>query len=139
MKKMLSLFLPFLICTLLACSTYTDKEKNTFDHQIQKYVRGNQLHCQRSSSGLYYSISDPGSGPTVQYTDSVRFVYSGRLLNGSLFDIQKKTVTFKVRDLIAGWKEIMLQLKPGAKVFQSWCLIWKSRKLFKTNSLPLYR
>ena len=65
---------------------------------------------------MYYHIYDKGEGENIQLTDSVTFTYKGTLLNGTVFDNQKKPVTFKVKDLIAGWKEIMLKLKTKSKV-----------------------
>lgn len=114
MKKIISLFI--LLTIVQSCNTYSDAEKNNFDTQIVQYLKAKNITCDRSDSGLYYHIYDKGQGENIQLTDSVAFTYKGTLLNGTVFDNQKKPVTFKVKDLIAGWKEIMLKLKTKSKV-----------------------
>ena len=114
MKKIISQFI--LLTILQSCNTYSDAEKNNFDTQIVQYLKAKNIRCDRSDSGLYYHIYDKGEGENIQLTDSVAFTYKGTLLNGTAFDNQKKPVTFKVKDLIAGWKEIMLKLKTKSKV-----------------------
>lgn len=100
-----------------ACTTYSDQDKEQFDRKIQSYIKKNKLKCLRSDSGLYYTILESGSGDYIKFQDEVSFIYHGTLIDGTVFDDQKTPVTFKVRALIAAWKEIMLELKPGAKAF----------------------
>lgn len=106
-----------LITSLISCSTYSKDELTHFDSEIKNYIQKNKLDLKRSSSGLYYHIIKHGEGDFIQLTDSVSFTYEGKLINGEIFDKQSKPITFNVKDLIAGWKEIMTKLKPGAKVF----------------------
>ena len=67
-------------------------------------------------SGLYLKISTQGSGRLIQYGDSVSISYAGELLNGKLVDIQKKPITFAVKDLILGWKEALIMAKKGSEM-----------------------
>ncbi len=115
MKKIL--FVVLLSNLVVSCKTYSEDEKNVFDKEIVEYLQKKKIECTRSESGLYYKIYEKGEGQTVQISDSVSFVYKGKLANGTVFDNQKNPITFKVKDLIAGWKEIMVKLKPKAKVF----------------------
>jgi FKBP-type peptidyl-prolyl cis-trans isomerase FkpA len=115
MKKIIYFLLT--IMTLTACDTYSEEDKQSFDAQIATYLRKNKIKCQKSESGLYYHISETGTGEYIQFTDIVSFSYKGKLPNGTVFDNQKKPVSFAVKELIAGWKEIMTKLKPGSKVF----------------------
>lgn len=114
---MKTFYLLVLISIVSACKTYSDEDVSGFDKKILDYLKKNKISCEKSESGLYYKIINPGTGNLIRYQDKVSFVYEGKLLNGTTFDQQKKPVTFAVKDLIAGWKEIMLELKPGAKVF----------------------
>jgi FKBP-type peptidyl-prolyl cis-trans isomerase FkpA len=114
MKKLVLIL--FLISTVFACKTYSDDDKKLFDDQIQSYLQKKNIHCRHTASGLYYNILKPGEGKNIQYQDVVRFSYKGYLLNGNIFDDEKKPVEFAVKDLIVAWKEIMLELKPGAEV-----------------------
>lgn len=115
MKKIIS-FILFLFI-FASCKTYTEEDKLNFDKQIKEYIAKHHHKCKHSESGLYYQILKTGIGNNVQYTDNVSFTYKGKLLDGAVFDNQKKPVTFAVKDLISGWKEIMPKLKPGSKVF----------------------
>jgi len=111
----------FILCTLLAllagCSTYSDEELGEFDKKIEAYLEKEGVVCERSESGLYFNIIDEGQGDYIQFQDRVSFTYTGTLLDGSIFDNQQDPVEFNVADLIGAWKEIMLQVKKGAKVY----------------------
>ena len=113
MRKLIQ-FLLFLLLT--SCSTYSEQEIQDFDSQISTYIKKNNLKFDKSSSGLRYFISKNGEGKFILYTDSVSITYSGFLLNGKRFDNQKNPITFAVRDLIAGWKEVLLLCRKGSEV-----------------------
>ena len=113
---MKSLIFILLSIALFGCKTYSSDDLNSFDKKIKAYEKKHKLNFYRSESGLYYKIENIGKGDYIKYSDNVSFIYTGKLLNGSTFDRQTKPVTFKVNELILGWKEIMLELKPGAKV-----------------------
>lgn len=114
--KQLFLFI-ILLLSISSCDTYSEEEIKSFDSQIKSYLKKHDIKCKHSASGLYYQIHDEGKGDFIQLTDNVSFTYKGTLINGKVFDYQKKTVTFEVKDLIEGWKEIMMKLKPGGSVF----------------------
>jgi FKBP-type peptidyl-prolyl cis-trans isomerase FkpA len=109
----------FLLATavLVGCKTYNEEEKQSFDAEIKTYLEKNGITCKRSDSGLYYSIIEPGEGRNIHFEDIVSFSYTGSFISGQKFDQQKKPVEFAVKELIGAWKEIMLELKAGAKVF----------------------
>ena len=111
----------FLLCsvlvTLVGCSTYSDEELSEFDKKIEAYLAKEGVTCERSDSGLYFNIIEQGEGDYVQFQDRVSFTYTGTLLDGAIFDNQQEPVEFNVADLIGAWKEIMLQVKKGAKVY----------------------
>ncbi|GAB5417816.1 MAG: hypothetical protein Crog4KO_24360 [Crocinitomicaceae bacterium] len=111
--------LPLLLIGLfiLSCTTYNDDQKNEFDNKIEAYLKKKKIECKRSSSGLYYKILEPGEGDLIKLKDEVTFTYKGNLLNGKVFDERKEPVTFKVQELIGGWKEVMLYLRPGGKAY----------------------
>jgi len=101
---------------LSSCSTYSENELATFDTEIQSYLTKNDLNYKKSTSGLYYNILKKGEGQFIQLSDSVSFTYTGRLLDKTIFDRQKTPIKFAVKDLITGWKEIIVMNKPGAEV-----------------------
>lgn len=113
MRKIKQFLIIFLF---VSCSTYSEQEIQDFDSQISAYIKKNNVRFDKSSSGLRYFISKNGEGKFIQYTDSVSITYSGFLLNGKRFDNQKNPITFAVRDLIAGWKEVLLMCKKGSEI-----------------------
>ncbi len=69
-------------------------------------------------SGLQYKIIKKGTGATPTKGDSVTTHYTGKLLNGQVFDssIQRgEPATFPVSGVIAGWTEALQLMKSGAK------------------------
>jgi FKBP-type peptidyl-prolyl cis-trans isomerase FkpA len=115
MKKLLVLF--SLILGLVSCKTYNDEDLKSFDKQIKTYLDKKGIQCVRTDSGLYYKIIEQGEGEYIRFQDVVSFTYKGYFLDGEVFDNQRQAVEFAVKDLIGAWKEVMLELKPGAKVF----------------------
>lgn len=110
----------FLIASILlilsACKTYSDNDIEGFDKKIQAYIKKNKLDLAVSPSGLYFKITEEGSGRLIQYTDSVSISYKGKLFNGRIFDYTKEPLTFAVKGLISGWKETLLSCKQGSEV-----------------------
>ena len=109
------LLLP-LIIFIVSCSTYSEQELNEFDQSIRAYTAKNKIKLSRTDSGLYLNIRTAGTGRLIQYGDSVSISYAGELLNGTLVDIQKKPITFAVKDLIMGWKEALIMANKGAEM-----------------------
>lgn len=110
-------YLLAILLTFNACSTYSEEDVLGFDTQINKYLSDNNIECEKSESGLYYKIVEQGAGKKVKYKDVISFKYRGELLNGLVFDEQKEPVEFKLEQLIACWKEIILELNVGGKAF----------------------
>ena len=113
MRKIKQFLIIFLF---VSCSTYSEQEIQDFDSEISSYIKKNKLKFIKSSSGLYYHLKKNGEGKFIQYTDSVSITYSGFLLNGKQFDYQRNSITFAVRDLIAGWKEVLLLCQKGSEI-----------------------
>lgn len=69
-------------------------------------------------SGLQYKVLKSGSGPSPKATDKVTAHYTGRLINGKVFDssIERgKPFTTELNRVIKGWTEIMQLMKVGDK------------------------
>lgn len=117
MKIVSTLFLITALCSLSACKTYSDRDKEGFDKQIQKFIAKSDVKYEKSESGLYYSIEKEGEGEYIKFTDEVSFLYVGKLLDGQVFDGRNrhKPATFAVSKLIEGWKEAFMYLKKGGK------------------------
>lgn len=71
-------------------------------------------------SGLQYKIIKNGSGARPGKEDTVTVEYTGRLVNGEVFDSSSKTgkpATFKLSQVIPGWTEA-LQLMPAGSTWE---------------------
>ncbi|RAK70247.1 FKBP-type peptidyl-prolyl cis-trans isomerase [Hymenobacter edaphi] len=97
-----------------------EKQKPVDDKLIQDYVQQNNLQVQKTASGLYYVVTQPGSGtpPTKGQTVSVH--YRGTLLSGKEFDSSLKRgqpIDFPlgVGAVIPGWDEGIGLLSKGSK------------------------
>lgn len=113
-------FLAFIAAGLFvfsSCTTYSEDQKDEFDSKIKAYLDKKDIKCERSSSGLYYKILNPGEGDLIRYKDRVSFIYTVSFLDGKIFEEQKEPIEFQVDELIGAWKEIMLRLRPGGKAY----------------------
>lgn len=71
-------------------------------------------------SGLQYKIVKAGSGPKPGKDDIVTVEYTGRLIDGTVFDSTEKSgkpATFKLSQVIPGWTEA-LQLMPVGSTWE---------------------
>lgn len=94
------------------------KQKETDAKLIADYLAKNNLTAQRTPSGLAYAVTKPGGGASPARGDSVQVRYTGKLLNGKVFDSNvAQGITFPVGMgwVIPGWDEGILQLKKGDK------------------------
>ncbi len=69
-------------------------------------------------SGLQYEVLEAAEGDKPEATDTVRVHYTGRLLNGQVFDssVQRgEPVEFPLNRVIPGWTEGLQLMSPGAK------------------------
>jgi FKBP-type peptidyl-prolyl cis-trans isomerase FklB len=66
-------------------------------------------------SGLQYRIIQNGSGRHPGMNDNVEVYYTGKLINGVVFDGTEDGFprAFAAKDLIAGWKEALLIMREG--------------------------
>jgi FKBP-type peptidyl-prolyl cis-trans isomerase FklB len=71
-----------------------------------------------TASGLQYSIEKEGTGAKPTATDRVKVHYTGRLLDGTVFDssVERKTpAEFGVNEVIKGWTEALQLMPVGSK------------------------
>jgi FKBP-type peptidyl-prolyl cis-trans isomerase FklB len=71
------------------------------------------------NSGVQYKILKKGTGKKPKVKDTVTVNYRGTLLDGTEFDSsykRGKADSFKLKDMIAGFSEVMTQIPDGSKV-----------------------
>jgi FKBP-type peptidyl-prolyl cis-trans isomerase len=126
-------FTCFLLFAIIvsACRTYSEEDKVGLDKTIQSYIQKNSLSLKKTASGLYKKRILTGEGQLIHYTDSVSITYQGKLLNGQIFDDQKSPQIMAIRDLIAGWKEVLI----GARKGDEWMMIIPPQLGYGQNKL----
>lgn len=70
-----------------------------------------------TASGLQYSVEKEGTGAKPTATDRVKVHYTGRLLDGKVFDssVERGTAEFGVSEVIKGWTEALQLMPVGSK------------------------
>jgi FKBP-type peptidyl-prolyl cis-trans isomerase len=96
------------------------KQKETDAKAITDYVSKNNLgNVQKTASGLHYVITQPGTGKQATPMSTVSVKYTGKLLDGTVFDSSErqggKPVEFPLNQVIPGWTEGIALLKEGSK------------------------
>ncbi|MCW2118262.1 FKBP-type peptidyl-prolyl cis-trans isomerase [Flavobacterium sp. 7A] len=84
----------------------------TNDATIVKYLADNNLTATKTASGLYYIITDQGTGVNPTATSNVTVSYKGYYTNKTVFD-QSASATFGLSQVIKGWTEGIPYFKAG--------------------------
>lgn len=69
-------------------------------------------------SGLQYEVIEEGKGPQPTAQDQIKVHYTGRLIDGTVFDSsveRGEPATFGVTQVIPGWVEALQLMKAGSK------------------------
>ena len=80
------LFLAFASCKKSSSSFDANAQAATDDAAIQAYLKANSIVAVKDPSGLYYKIVTQGTGASPIATSTVTVNYSGKLLDGTVFD-----------------------------------------------------
>lgn len=100
------------------------KQKGVDDQILQDYFRQNNLQPSKTPSGLYYIIEKEGTGPTAKSGQVATVNYTGRTLDGKVFDSNTDPAmghadpfTFEIGrgQVIPGWDEGLTLFKKGTK------------------------
>lgn len=113
---MKNIFIAFALVLFTACGSDDSAKDYTAenDQEIQTYITDNNLIAQKSSTGLYYVIDNPGTGAQPTTTDNVTVAYKGYFTNGSVFDESDASgISFGLQQVIAGWTEGITYFKEG--------------------------
>lgn len=88
------------------------------ENLIIEYAANNDLKPIRTESGLYYIILKEGTGELIQADQRIEAHYKGTFLDGKEFDSsykRGKPIVFNIGQMIAGWNEGILYMKPNSK------------------------
>ena len=81
-------------------------------------ANGRRAEVKTTASGLQYEVLEEGRGATPRTGDSVTVHYTGKLIDGTVFDSSVDRgvpATFGVTQVIPGWVEALQLMKVGAK------------------------
>lgn len=120
MKYLLSALFVFTLFTSCVSNDKEYEEPIAKDYtaenekEIVDYIAKNNLTAQRTNSGLYYVINEPGDGAQPTATSNVTVAYKGYYTSGKIFD-QSKTegIAFGLNQVIKGWTEGIPYFKTG--------------------------
>lgn len=79
---------------------------------------GKRVEVKTTASGLQYEVIKEGEGAQPQPGDQVTVHYTGKLIDGTVFDSsvdRGEPATFGVTQVIPGWVEALQMMKAGAK------------------------
>lgn len=124
MKKLVIVIaVPFLLSSCL--KSKTDKcafqpptavapaaEVNT----LQGWISANHSGAIKDASGIFYEITNPGSGSNPTVCSSVTVKYSGYLINGNKFDENLTGFTEVLGRLVIGWQKGIPLIKAGGSI-----------------------
>lgn len=118
MKKYL-LLLSVVIIGLSACrkSDVTAEQAVVDDDKIQAYIKANVVnpHFTKDPSGIYYQVITAGTGAFPTAASTVSVAYTGKLLNGSVFD-QKTNAQLSLTQAIKGWQIAVPKINAGGRI-----------------------
>ena len=84
------------------------------EEDIQAYLQKNNLDAQKSDSGLFYIIDEPGTGASPNPSSDVTVAYKGYYLDETVFDESDPTgISFNLQQVIDGWTEGITYFKEG--------------------------
>lgn len=86
----------------------------------EEFLAKNGLRAEVTTlpSGLQYEVIETGNGVQPTASDQVEVHYTGRLIDGTVFDSSVERgvpATFGVTQVIAGWVEALQLMKAGSK------------------------
>lgn len=86
----------------------------------EKFLKANKekAEVKETASGLQYTVEKEGTGAQPVATDEVTVHYTGKLLDGTIFDSsvnRGEPATFPLNRVIPGWTEGVQLMKEGAK------------------------
>jgi FKBP-type peptidyl-prolyl cis-trans isomerase len=105
------------------------KQAAADDATIQAYIAANSITAVKDPSGLYYQVVTEGTGDFPTTKSRVTVNYSGKLVNGTVFD-SGTGYTQTLSTLIRGWQIGIPHIKTGGRII----LLVPSALGYGTNS-----
>ncbi len=96
------------------------EETATAAQQLTEYLAKNNITVEPTASGLYYVMTQEGNGEKPEVGQMVQVHYTGKLLDGTLFDSSIErgepiSIPIGVGQVIPGWDEGIMMMSKGEK------------------------
>jgi FKBP-type peptidyl-prolyl cis-trans isomerase FkpA len=91
------------------------KQAVTDDAAIQAYIKTNNITATKDPSGLYYQVITPGTGGYPTVNSLITVAYTGKLLNGTVFD-SGNIPSSPLSGFIQGWKIGIPYINTGGRI-----------------------
>lgn len=100
------------------------KQAEIDEQKLQAYFKTNNINARRTASGLYYTIDRAGRGSAVNKGEKVSVNYTGKTLDGKVFDsnidpsfmhVEPFTFILGMGNVIKGWDEGVSLMNRGTK------------------------
>jgi len=97
-----------------------EERKNTEQQKIESYLLKNNSTAEPTSDGLYIIKLEAGSGPAAANNSVVKVHYTGKLLDGTVFDSSRErnvpvSFTLGKGEVIPAWEKGLAGMKQGAQ------------------------
>lgn len=91
------------------------KDEETEMKLLQNYLKRANITVEPQPSGFYFVEKKPGEGDIIQYGDIVEIYYTGKLIDGSVFDTNygKRPLQFRV-----GYGQVITGLDHGIRLLK---------------------
>lgn len=110
-----------LTCAVLAAPMLLQAQREKIPPDDLDIVEKNWPNAKKSNTGIRYIVEEAGIGGVINPGDIVTVDYTGRFLNGKIFDHHTDNIihpfSFRVGRgvVIEGWDQILQLMSPGAK------------------------
>ncbi len=112
MKILLTMFV---LVGLLSCNDSEIDFTAQNEQEIQAFIKANNITAQKTETGLYYVIDEPGEGKQPNSSSNVTVAYKGYFTDGRVFDESKEGISFGLDGVIPGWTQGIPFFKEGGK------------------------
>ncbi|MFM2137796.1 MAG: hypothetical protein RJA57_103 [Bacteroidota bacterium] len=92
------------------------KTPSSEESAMQSYANANGITATKHSSGLFYQVTNPGTGAVPSLANTVSVTYTGKLLDGTTFESRTTPLNLALNQVITGWQIGLQQIKKGGSI-----------------------
>jgi FKBP-type peptidyl-prolyl cis-trans isomerase FkpA len=100
-------------CIYDACAI---KAPDTEIQEVKAYLAANNITASQHCSGVFYSVEDTGTGKKPDVCTYIVATYTGKLVNGNIFDKGTFRQPIRLGELVRGWTNALPLIKQGGTI-----------------------